>query len=307
MKIRIITPTFNEKENILIVYESIKKVMANLKLEYDHVVIDNNSHDGTYEILKNIASIDKSFKVIINQKNFGHAKSPYYALLLDSKADATIMLMADLQDPIEKIPELIKNYEYGNQIVLLQRNKSSNNFITRKLKEIYYFLINKFSEHKPKKNIIGSGLYSKDVLDILRKIYDPNPYLRGQIFELGFKIKTISFDQQKRVHGHSKNNLYTLIDFALLGMVKHTKLFRILTFFGLIFSTFSMLIALTFFILKIIFWNYFSLGIAPIVIGLFFLSSIQIFFLGILGEYLGLVLEYNKKLPLVIEKERINF
>jgi glycosyltransferase involved in cell wall biosynthesis len=280
--------------------------MSNLNLEYEHVVIDNSSTDNTIKYIKEIAQTDKNFKAIINNRNYGQIKSPFYGLI-DSNADATILMVADLQDPIELIPKLIEEFKKGFEIVLLQKKFNNENFFYKIIKNNYYKLLNILSEHSPDRNIIGSGIYSSSVVNILKNIYDPSPYLRGLIYEIGFNIKLIPFDQPKRKKGISKNNFLSLLDYGILGIVKHTKLARFLTIFGFCFSFISLLVALIFFILKILFWGSFSFGIAPIIIGLFALSGIQMFFLGLIGEYVIVILDYNIKLPLIIEKERINF
>lgn len=306
MKIRILTPTYNEEKNINILHKQIKKHMEKLEIDYEHVVIDNNSNDNTQKYIRDIAKTDKKFKAILNLKNFGHVKSPYYGLI-DSTADATILMMSDLQDPVELISDMIKEWKNGRQIVLLQKQRNTDKFILRIFKNLYYKFINKISMHNPEKNIIGSGLYDKKVIEYLKSLKDPYPYLRGLIFEMGFDVKLIKFNQPKRIHGKTKNNFFTLLDLGILGLVKHTKLSRFLTIVGFLLSFLSLSISVIFFILKILFWSYFSLGIAPIIIGVFFFSSIQILFLGIIGEYVNVILDYNKNLPLVIEKERINF
>ena len=306
MKIRIVTPTYNEEKNIHVLHKKIQTIMSNLNLEYEHVVIDNSSTDNTIKYIKEIAQTDKNFKAIINNRNYGQIKSPFYGLI-DSNADATILMVADLQDPIELIPKLIEEFKKGFEIVLLQKKFNNENFFYKIIKNNYYKLLNILSEHSPDRNIIGSGIYSSSVVNILKNIYDPSPYLRGLIYEIGFNIKLIPFDQPKRKKGISKNNFLSLLDYGILGIVKHTKLARFLTIFGFCFSFISLLVALIFFILKILFWGSFSFGIAPIIIGLFALSGIQMFFLGLIGEYVIVILDYNKKLPLIIEKERINF
>tara|TARA_B110000003_G_scaffold196914_1_gene195567 strand:- start:2110 stop:3030 length:921 start_codon:yes stop_codon:yes gene_type:complete len=306
MKIRIVTPTYNEEKNIHVLHKKIQTIMSNLNLEYEHVVIDNSSTDNTIKYIKEIAQTDKNFKAIINNRNYGQIKSPFYGLI-DSNADATILMVSDLQDPIELIPKLIEEFKKGFEIVLLQKKFNNENFFYKIIKNNYYKLLNILSEHSPDRNIIGSGIYSSSVVNILKNIYDPSPYLRGLIYEIGFNIKLIPFDQPKRKKGISKNNFLSLLDYGILGIVKHTKLARFLTIFGFCFSFISLLVALIFFILKILFWGSFSFGIAPIIIGLFALSGIQMFFLGLIGEYVIVILDYNKKLPLIIEKERINF
>ena len=306
MKIRIVTPTYNEEKNIHVLHKKIQTIMSNLNLEYEHVVIDNSSTDNTIKYIKEIAQTDKNFKAIINNRNYGQIKSPFYGLI-DSNADATILMVSDLQDPIELIPKLIEEFKKGFEIVLLQKKFNNENLFYKIIKNNYYKLLNILSEHSPDRNIIGSGIYSSSVVNILKNIYDPSPYLRGLIYEIGFNIKLIPFDQPKRKKGISKNNFLSLLDYGILGIVKHTKLARFLTIFGFCFSFISLLVALIFFILKILFWGSFSFGIAPIIIGLFALSGIQMFFLGLIGEYVIVILDYNKKLPLIIEKERINF
>jgi glycosyltransferase involved in cell wall biosynthesis len=280
--------------------------MSNLNLKYEHVVIDNSSTDNTIKFIREIAQIDKNFKAILNNRNYGQIKSPFYGLI-DSDADATILMVSDLQDPIEMIPKLIDEFKKGSEIVLLQKKYNHENFFYKIIKDNYYKFLNILSDHKPDRNVIGSGIYSSKVVNVLREIYDPSPYLRGLIYEIGFNVKLLQFDQPKRYKGRSKNNFFSLLDYGILGIVKHTKIARFLTIFGFCFSFISLLVALIFLFLKIIFWESFSLGVAPIIIGLFALSGIQMFFLGLIGEYVIVILDYNKKLPLVIEKERINF
>jgi len=306
MKIRIVTPTFNEEKNIHVLHEKIRTTMSNLNLNYEHVVIDNSSTDNTIKYIREIAQIDKNFKAILNNRNYGQIKSPFYGLI-DSDADATILMVSDLQDPIEMIPKLIDEFKKGSEIVLLQKKHNHENFFYKIIKDNYYKFLNILSNHNPDRNVIGSGIYSSKVVNVLREIYDPSPYLRGLIYEIGFNVKLLQFDQPKRYKGRSKNNFFSLLDYGILGIVKHTKIARFLTIFGFCFSFVSLLVALIFLFLKIIFWESFSLGIAPIIIGLFALSGIQMFFLGLIGEYVIVILDYNKKLPLVIEKERINF
>ena len=306
MKIRIVTPTYNEEKNIHALHEKIRTTMSNLNLKYEHVVIDNSSTDNTIKFIREIAQIDKNFKAILNNRNYGQIKSPFYGLI-DSDADATILMVSDLQDPIEMIPKLIDEFKKGSEIVLLQKKYNHENFFYKIIKDNYYKFLNILSDHKPDRNVIGSGIYSSKVVNVLREIYDPSPYLRGLIYEIGFNIKLLQFDQPKRYKGRSKNNFFSLLDYGILGIVKHTKIARFLTIFGFCFSFISLLVALIFLFLKIIFWESFSLGVAPIIIGLFALSGIQMFFLGLIGEYVIVILDYNKKLPLVIEKERINF
>jgi glycosyltransferase involved in cell wall biosynthesis len=284
--ISIITPTFNEVENIEKLSLKIKDICNANTINYEQIIIDNDSNDGTVEVIKKLTSKYKNIKAIINQSNFGHIKSPHHALL-QSQGDATIVMMSDFQTP----PELIVNYYnkwiLGSKVVLGRRKKVSDGFFLKIIKKLYYNFICKISNHKIEKNITGEGLYDKSVVDILRSIKDPYPYMRGLIFELGFKIDFVDFDQPTRNKGVSKNNLYSLFDLGLLGVVKHSNiLLRVMILFGFFFGVASLLIAISFFFYKILFWNSFQLG---------------------LGEYISIVLTYSKNLPLVIEKERINF
>ena len=307
MKISVCTPTYNEKENILKLYSEIKKIFVDNNLEYEHVVIDNNSDDGTIEILKDICKKDKNFKVIINQKNYGHIRSPFYGLLQTS-GDATILMSSDFQDPVELIPKYIDKWKSGNKIVLGKKASSDETKIFFSLRNLYYKLLNLLSEDDLTLNTTGSGIFDKEVIEELKKIKDPYPYFRGLITELGYKISFINFNQPKRMAGQTKNNIFTLYDIAMLGLVKHSrKPLRFMVLVGFLSSFICFLTGLIYLFYKIIFWNSFSVGVAPIVIGLFLIASIQITLLGLVGEYIGVILLNQKKTPLVVEKERINF
>jgi len=305
--ISIITPTFNEVENIERLSLQIKQICDSNKINYEQIIIDNNSEDGTVEVIKKLTSQHKNIKAILNQSNFGHIKSPYYALL-QSKGDATITMTSDFQSPPELIVDYYNKWMSGSKVVLGRRKKVSDTFFLKIIKFIYYNFICKISNHKMEKNITGEGLYDKSVINILNTIKDPYPYIRGLIFELGFKIDFVDFNQPERQGGTSKNNLYTLFDLGLLGVVKHSNiLLRLMILFGFFFGIISLLISIGFFFYKIFYWDNFQLGIAPILIGFFGITSIQIMIIGLIGEYISVVLSYSKNLPLVIEKERINF
>ena len=305
--ISIITPTFNEVENIERLSLQIKQICDSNKINYEQIIIDNNSEDGTVEVIKKLTSQHKNIKAILNQSNFGHIKSPYYALL-QSKGDGTITMTSDFQSPPELIVDYYNKWMSGSKVVLGRRKKVSDTFFLKIIKFIYYNFICKISNHKMEKNITGEGLYDKSVINILNTIKDPYPYIRGLIFELGFKIDFVDFNQPERQGGTSKNNLYTLFDLGLLGVVKHSNiLLRLMILFGFFFGIISLLISIGFFFYKIFYWDNFQLGIAPILIGFFGITSIQIMIIGLIGEYISVVLSYSKNLPLVIEKERINF
>ena len=306
-KISIVTPTYNEEENIELLCKKVGKEFTKLNYEYEHIVIDNNSSDNTVTILRDICKNDKNVKVIVNNKNYGHITSPYYAML-QSSGDATILINADFQDPVELIPELIKKWEENKKVILLQKKTSEENIIIRTLRKIYYRVLSSISENNVTVDTTGSGLYDKSVIDTLRSIKDPMPYLRGLVSEIEGNIDLLGFNQPKRKFGFTKNNFYTLVDIAMIGFVKHSKLpLRLMIIFGTIISLISIFISFVFLFYKLFFWDSFDLGIAPIVIGFFFISAVQILLLGILGEYISVTLTHTRSLPLVIEKERINF
>ena len=306
--ISIVTPCYNEEDNIQAIYLQIKNVFDELKIyNYEHIFIDNHSNDKTVELLKEIAAKDKTVKIILNARNFGHIRSPYHALL-QSSGDAAILIVSDLQDPPEMIKDFLARWEEGFKIVIGIKNQSEESALMFRVRQIYYFIINKLSETKLIKNYTGFGLYDKMVIDILRKIDDPYPYFRGLICDIGFDIACIPYVQPARKRGITKNNFYTLYDIAILGITNHSKIpLRLATMLGFLMSFLSFLVAIVYFVYKIIYWNNFSVGLAPLVIGLFFFSSIQLFFIGIIGEYIGSIHTQVLKRPLVIEKERINF
>ena len=306
-KISIVTPTFNEESNILELYNAISAEMTKFEYDYEHIIIDNCSSDNTVQIIKKIANEDKKVKIILNSRNFGHIRSSQYGLL-QSTGDAIILLSSDLQEPPELISKYIKEWENGYKIVLGQRETTDDNKSMNFIKLIFYKFINKISEIPLIERSGSTGLISKEILNHLKKIADPYPYFRGLLSEISSDIKLIPYHQNKRKSGKTKNNFYTLYDMAILGVIKHSKIpLRIFTFIGVIASIFSILIALVFFFYKILYWNSFEVGIAPLIIGLFTIASIQTFLLGFVGEYLIQILTHNRNLPLVIEKERINF
>ena len=275
--ISIVTPTFNEEDNIKELCQSIASELKKTNYDYEHIIIDNSSTDNTTEILRELAKQDKNIKVIINSRNFGHVRSPVHGLL-QSKGDAAILMMSDFQDPIELIPQYISEWEKGYDVVLAQKNSSEENFIKHFLKNLFYKFAKRISDTPLLMNTTGSGLINRKILNILKKIEDPYPYFRGLIPEITENIKLISFHQPKRKKGKTKNNFYTLYDLGILGIVKHSKFpLRVMTFFGFIFSILSLLVALIYLIFKLIYWDSFELGVAPIIIGIFLLAFFQIF------------------------------
>ena len=305
--ISIVTPTFNEVNNIESLSLKIKEICDFNKINYEQIIIDNNSNDGTIVVIKKLTAKYKNIKAIINQSNFGHIKSPHHAIL-QSSGDATICMASDFQSPPELIIDYFNKWISGSKIVLGRRKKTSDSFFLKIIKKIYYAFILKISNHKQYRNVTGEGLYDKSVINVLRTINDPNPYMRGLIFELGFNVDFVDFDQPQRSSGSSKNNLYTLFDLGLLGVVKHSNIIlRIMILLGFFMGIASLLLAFGILIFKLLFWNTFQLGLAPFLIGFFGLTAIQITIVGLIGEYVSTVLSYSKNLPLVIEKERINF
>ncbi len=307
-RISIVTPCYNEEENVEQVYKEVKTIFRNLKrYNYEHIFIDNASEDATVPILKRIAKKDKNVKIIINSRNFGWIRSPIHAML-SSSGDAVVLLVADLQDPPLLIRDFIQNWEDGYKIVIGIKTGSEENPLIFNIRNLYYKLICMISEIKLNINFTGFGLYDSKVIEILREINDPYPYFRGMISEIGFETAKIPYHQRKRKGGITHSSLYKLFDVAMLGVVSYSKIpLRLVTVLGFILSIASLLIAAIYFIYKIIFWKWFSLGIAPLVIGMFFFSSVQMFFIGIIGEYIGIIHTRVLKRPLVVEKERINF
>ena len=305
--ISIITPCFNEEDNVEELHRRIAAVMQKLPYEYEHIFIDNASIDATVEKIKSIAASDKRVKLIVNVRNFGHIRSPYYALL-QASGDACIAIASDLQDPPEMIPEFIEKWEQGFKTVLAVKPKSTEPSLTFFIRKMYYRFTTRISEIPLIQNATGAGLYDKAVIDILRKINDPYPYFRGLLCEIGFPIATVPFNQPRRQRGVTKNNFYTLYDIAMLGITNHSKIpLRLMAMGGFVLSLLSLLVAFSFLIAKLVNWNSFQLGMAPILIGIFFFGALQTFFIGVLGEYIGSIHTQVRHLPLVVEKERVNF
>src|ERR1051326_6957978 len=305
--ISIITPCFNEEENVEELHERITKVMESTNYNYEHIIIDNASTDRTVEILGNLAAKDKKLKCIINTGNFGQIRSPYHALF-QTCGDAIICMAADLQDPPERIPEFIKKWEQGYRVVIGVKIHSEESGLFYFLRTIYYRVLRKLSDVPLIENFTGFGLYDRQVIDVLRELNDPYPYFRGLIADLGFERAEIKFEQPRRKRGISKNNFYTLYDLTMLGVTGYTKIpLRLASFLDFIPAMLSFLVGLVYLVYKLLFWFQFSVGSAPVVIGLFFLGSVQLLFLGIVGEYIGAIYTQVMKRPHVIEKERINF
>ena len=305
--ISIVTPCYNEEDNIVELYERIVAIMAEQPYDYEHICIDNCSIDGTVSKIKAIASQDKRLKLIVNARNFGFVRSPYYGIL-QSSGDACVMIASDLQDPPEMIADLIEKWEKGFQIVLTVKPESEESPIMFGLRRAYYRLVTAISEVPLVQNATGAGLFDRNVIEILRTINDPYPYFRGLLCEIGFPIATVSYKQPKRQRGVSSFNFYKLYDVAMLGITNHSKIpLRLMTMGGFLLAFLSLFAALFFFVAKLFFWSSFQMGFAPIVICLFFFGGMQAFFVGVLGEYIGSIHTKIRSMPLVVEIERVNF
>lgn len=306
--ISIVSPCFNEEENITELCNRVF-VQINKLIEYDFelILIDNASTDNTVNIIKQIAQGEPRLKLIVNNRNFGHIRSPLHGYF-QANGDAVIAMVSDLQDPPELIPTLVEKWASGYKIAICKKPSSKENFGMNIIRRIYYSIIGKISEINLIPDFYGFGIYDREVIDAIKQINDPYPYFRGLISELGYEYAIINFNQPKRYRGITKNNFYSLYDTAMLGITSHSKLpLRLATMSGFTLSFLSLLIAFGYGMAKLLFWNSFSLGIAPLVVGLFFFGSVQLFFIGLLGEYIGAIHTQVMKRPLVIEKERVNF
>jgi len=304
----VISPCYNEEANVAELYRRLCDVFVRYpEYEFECVFIDNASTDNTVGVLKAIAASDKRVKIIVNTRNFGHIRSPYWGVMQTS-GDATIYLASDLQDPPELIPQFIEAWQEGYKVVLATKPVSKTNPLMHRLRKAYYRVLDGISDVSIVKDTTGFGLYDKVVLDQVREINDPYPYFRGLICELGYEVKTISFNQPRRLRGISKNNFYSLYDTAMLGVVSHSLVpIRLASFVGFSLGLLSVLAALLFLALKLLYWDSFPIGIAPIVIGMFLMFGILLFFIGILGEYIGSIHTSVQRRPIVVERERVNF
>ena len=308
-KISILIPTYNEEENVHPLVKAITNIFEERLAKYDYeiVFIDNSSKDDTRAKIREMVNDNCHVKAIFNAKNFGQFNSPYYGLM-QTTGECTILMCADFQDPVELIPDFIYEWEQGYKIVIGQKVTSQEGKVMYWLRSCYYKAIKRFSDVEQIEHFTGFGLYDRDFIDILRNLDDPTPFLRGIVAELGYKIKEIPYEQQKRRAGKTSNNFYSLYDAAMLSFTSYTKIgLRIATFIGMAIAFFSIVIGIVYLILKLILWEEFVAGTAPILIGMFFLGAVQLIFLGLLGEY---VLSINQRImnrPLVIEEERIGF
>ena len=283
--ISVVTPCFNEQDNILELYDRVKSVF-NKQLKnytYEHIFIDNSSTDKSIEIIKEIIESDKNVKLIVNSRNFGHMRSPVHGMF-QASGDVIISLVSDLQDPPEMIPRLIDEWEKGSDIVLAIKETSKENAFMFKLRKIYYRILNKLSEIEIFENFTGFGLYTKQVMYSIKQLDDPYPFFRGMVAEVGFNVTKIDYDQPVRKKGITKNNFYTLYDIGILGIISNSKIpLRLAIFLGGGFGIISFSVGVLYLVLKIMFWDTFSVGIAPIIILLAFMFSVFLFFIGLIG------------------------
>lgn len=306
--ISIVTPTYNEADNIAPLVDAIRAVMQSYPhYDYEHIVIDNASTDHTVAIVKQICQADKKVKLIVNSRNFGHIKSPFHGLLQGS-GDAVMVMASDFQDPPELIHQHIKNWENGFMVSVAVKNKAEESWLFYNIRKLFYKTIGRLSDTKLIENYTGTGLYDKRIISILKLMDDPYPYFRGMISEIGFEKAIVYFTQPTRKRGFTKNNFYTLYDIGMLGITSYSKIpLRLATMLGFAMSALSLLVAIIYLILKLVFWYTFTAGMAPMLIGIFFIGSVQLFFIGILGKYIGSIHTIVQKRPLVIEAERVNF
>ena len=308
-KVSILIPCYHEEEIVVPMSEAIVQLFTSELSQYDYelVFIDNDSQDNTRRLLREICAKNSKVKAIFNAKNFGQFNSPYYGIL-QTTGDCVISMVCDFQDPLELIPKYLEEWEKGYKIVIGIKTSSKENKVLYFLRSLYYKTIKKYSNVEQIEHFTGSGLYDREFVEVLRNLKDPTPFLRGIVAELGYKRKEIPYEQPQRRAGNTHNNWYSLYDAAMLSFTSYTKIgLRLATFIGIFVGLISFIIAVVYLIMKLVFWNTFSAGMAPVLIGMFFLGSVQLFFLGFMGEY---ILSMNQRImnrPLVIEEERINF
>lgn len=305
--ISVVTGCFNEEPNVRDLCEQVRVVVESLPgYTYEHLFIDNASTDGTVAVLRELAAADPRVKVIVNTRNFGHLRSPHHAIL-QASGEAVIYIVADLQDPPELIREFIARWEEGYKVVVGVRAASAEKPPMRWVRALYYTVIERLSEVPQVRNFTGFGLYDREVIEQVREIDDPYPYFRGLICDLGYRRAEITYSQPARRHGATKNNLYTLYDLAMLGVTNHSKVpLRLATMAGFLLSIVAIGVSVIYLVMKLLFWQTFSFGLAPVLIGIYFFGAVQLLFIGVMGEYVGSIHTQVYHRPLVVEKERIN-
>ena len=307
-KISLFTPCYNEKDNILPLYEKVKEVMNTIpEYDYEYIIIDNCSKDGTQEVLREIAAKDKRVKVIFNMKNFGPSRSGSYGFF-QTTGECSICFAADFQDPPELIPKFLEEWEKGSKVVWGRKISSDEKRSMFRLRRLYYKLIKKLSDNEQYEDVTGFGLYDKEVMDNLRKYSGPTPNFRNMISEFGYDISFIDFHQPLRKSGKSSYTFFKYLNVAITDIVNTSKVpLRLGTYLGAIIAFFSVLVAIFNIILKLMYWDSYNAGMATLTAGIFFFGAVQIMFIGIVGEYVGEILSRMNKKPMVVERERLNF
>lgn len=306
--ISVVTACFNEEDNVDELYRRIREQFQKMPgYSYEHIYIDNASTDRTVARVKALAAADPRVKLIVNCRNFGHIRSPLHGVL-SARGDAVIAMASDLQDPPELIGRFVEKWEAGYKIAVGVKPKTQETFAMSVIRRLYYRTIGRMSDIRLIPNFTGFGLYDRSVIEVIRQVDDPYPYFRGLIAELGFEYAAIEFEQPRRVRGITKNNFYTLYDMAMLGITSHSKLpIRVATMAGFVLAVLSLLVSVLYTVLKLLYWDFFTVGTAPILVSMFFFASVQLFFIGIIGEYVAAIHTQVMKRPLVTEKERVNF
>ena len=307
-RVTVVTPCYNEEANVAEVHRRVFAAMDTVEgVDYEHLFIDNASGDGTVAILRELAARDKRVKVILNTRNFGPVRSPYYGFL-QAEGDAVLTCSADLQDPPELLPEFVRSWQEGFKVVIGIKSGAKESWIMGRTRRFYYWLSGGLADVQLIPNFTGWGLYDRDVIEVFRATNEQYPYFRGMLCDFGYERAEIPYEQPPRAGGKSSHSLYSLYDIAMLGITNHSKVpLRIASTAGFTLSILSLLIAIVYLVVKLMFWSTFSLGLAPLLIGIYFFGAVQLFFVGVLGEYIGSIHTQIHKRPLVVERERINF
>jgi len=305
--ITVLTPCYNEEENVELLADAVQGVFAKLpQYDYRHLFIDNHSQDGTQKILREMAAKDPRIQLIFNARNFGHIRSPAHAFF-QAEGDAVLALVADFQDPPEMIPQFIEHWEKGALLVLGQKAQSEESYLFFLVRKAYYAVLTSISDVKLLQNTTGFGIYDRRVIELLRQVDDPYPYMRGLISEIGIDATLIPFKQPLRRRGFTKNNFYTLYDIGMLGLTTHSKVvIRLAAMSGFVLSILCLFAAFGYLILKLLLWYQYPAGTIPTIIALFLMGAVQLFFIGLIGEYVASMMTLIRKWPLVIESDRYN-
>ena len=303
-QVTVVLPCRNEEANLDELHARLDRVVAGLPHDVRFLFVDNASTDGTVARLRELAARDPRVTVIVNARDFGHVRSPFHGLM-QAPGDCVVMMCTDLQDPPELLPAFLRAWEAGAAMVVGRKTSSAESRVLWLARSAFYTLARSIADVELLEHVTGFGLYDRRAIEVLRSYADPYPYLRGMIVDIGLPFAVIPYEQPLRRRGLTKNNFLTLFDMAMLGFTSHSRLpLRLATMAGFAMATLSLVVALVFLLLKLAFWNRFPAGYAPAVIGVFFLGSLQIFLVGILGEYVGAILTQVRQRPWVVEEER---